>query len=94
MNLANLKRALIGTYDDVVDFNDLAKLAQNYNAAPPGAAIPGATVSFEADLATAFASVPEPGSVTALTLLAMGRLVKRRRRSTHFRGTAVSQPRT
>jgi autotransporter-associated beta strand protein len=48
------------TYDTRVDFNDLVKLAQNYNATLPATAIPGAPASFEADLVTAFAQVPEP----------------------------------
>jgi fibronectin-binding autotransporter adhesin len=53
-------------YDGNVDFIDLAKLAQNYNTSLLGGAamIPaGAPAGFEADLARAFAEVPEPGSL-------------------------------
>jgi autotransporter-associated beta strand protein len=57
------------TYDGNTDFNDLVKLAQNYNTALPSEPIPGAPADFQADLAAAFASVPEPGS---LALLALG----------------------
>jgi hypothetical protein len=35
-------------------------MAQNYNTALPSAPIPGASASFEHDLAAAFAAVPEP----------------------------------
>jgi autotransporter-associated beta strand protein len=72
-------------YDGNVDFVDLAKLAQSYNTTLPGGApaIPaGAPAGFEADLARAFASVPEPSALLAvlpgLALLAIGR---RRRRT-------------
>jgi autotransporter-associated beta strand protein len=47
-------------YDGGVDFNDLVRLAQNYNTALP-AGVAGAPVGFEADVARAFAAVPEPG---------------------------------
>jgi fibronectin-binding autotransporter adhesin len=67
------------TYDGIVDFNDLVKLAQNYNTALPTQAIPGAPVNFQADLAAAFASVPEPSTLGLLGLLACG-LVRRGRR--------------
>lgn len=67
-------------FDGNTDFLDLAKLAQNYNTALPSAPIPGASVQFNADLARAFASVPEPGflSILALAPLLGGR--RRRRR--------------
>jgi len=67
-------------YDGNVDFLDLAKLAQNYNTALPSSPIPGASAEFNADLARAFASVPEPGflSILALAPLLGGR--RRRRR--------------
>jgi autotransporter-associated beta strand protein len=49
------------TYDGNVNFADLVLLAQNYNVGLPGAgAIPGAPADFGADLAAAFATVPEP----------------------------------
>jgi len=69
------------TYDGITDFNDLVKLAQNYNTALPSQAIPGAPAIFEADLARAFASVPEP-SGALLTLIAAGAMsgLRRRRR--------------
>jgi hypothetical protein len=63
-----------------VDFTDLAKLAQSYNTTLPGgaAAIPaGAPAGFEADLARAFAEVPEPSSGLALLVGAL--LFSRRR---------------
>jgi hypothetical protein len=56
------------TYDGTTDFNDLVKLAQNYNTALPDAPIPGASADFQRDLATAFATVPEPGALTAFAL--------------------------
>jgi hypothetical protein len=72
-------------YDTAVDFSDLVLLAQNYNTALPAAgAIPGATAGFEADLATAFASVPEPSSgllAAAAAALAVARQTRRRRRA-------------
>ena len=67
------------TYDGVTDFNDLVKLAQNYNTSLPTEAIPGATPGFEADLARAFASVPEP-STLAFAAIALATLARGRRR--------------
>jgi len=73
------------TYDGNVDFNDLVKLAQNYNTALASDAIPGASAAFEADLARAFAQVPEPSSMGVLlvavgaALSATGRRRRRRR---------------
>jgi hypothetical protein len=64
-------------YDGTVDFNDLVKLAQNYNAALPGEPIAGVPSDFAGDLAAAFASVPEPSS---LSFLAAGVLLAVRRR--------------
>jgi hypothetical protein len=66
------------TYDGTTDFNDLVKLAQNYNTALPDAPIPGASVDFQRDLAAAFASVPEPGTLPVVLLA--GTLMTRRRR--------------
>jgi autotransporter-associated beta strand protein len=68
-------------FDGKTDFLDLAKMAQNYNTALPSAPIPGAPADFQADLARAFASVPEPSllSILALTPLLAGR--RRRRRT-------------
>ncbi|MDB5324222.1 MAG: hypothetical protein JWN40_5853 [Phycisphaerales bacterium] len=67
-------------YDGAVDFLDLAKMAQNYNTALPGAPIPGAPAGFEADLARAFANVPEPGAVGLLGLCGAALMTRRRRR--------------
>jgi hypothetical protein len=68
------------SYDGVVNFDDLLILAKNYNAAMPAAdAVPGATAAFGADLAAAFAQVPEP-SATLLTSAACGFALRRRRR--------------
>jgi hypothetical protein len=58
------------SYDGLVDFNDLVKLAQNYNTALTPAPIPGASAAFEADLARAFASVPEPSQMVLLLIAA------------------------
>ena len=70
------------TYDGDVDFDDLALMAQNYNQSLPTAgaiaAIPGAAPSFQADLARAFAQVPEPTAL-ALTALPAAILLPRRR---------------
>jgi hypothetical protein len=71
------------TYDGNVDFNDLVALAQSYNSVLPAAPIPGASAQFTADLATAFASVPEPGVAAvaaAGALAAVGTRGRRRRR--------------
>jgi len=68
------------TYDGVTDFNDLVKLAQNYNTAMPSAPIPGASAAFEADLARAFASVPEPGTLGLFGIAGVAAMARRRRR--------------
>jgi autotransporter-associated beta strand protein len=67
-------------YDGMVDFNDLAKLAQNYNTSLPAAAIPGAPADFPADLARAFATVPEPSAVIVIGLAGLCALTRRSRR--------------
>ncbi|MDB5321605.1 MAG: hypothetical protein JWN40_3236 [Phycisphaerales bacterium] len=61
------------TGDGSVDFLDLAKLAQNYNVSAAG-------VSFQSDVAAAFARVPEPSSVATMLLAAVGGLMRPRRR--------------
>jgi len=68
------------TYDGNVNFNDLVKLAQNYNTSAP-ADVPGASASFQADLAAAFASVPEPGALGLIGIAACSLAGRRRRRS-------------
>jgi hypothetical protein len=68
------------TYDGNTDFNDLVLLAQNYNTALPAGGVPaGASASFEADLARALASVPEPAGA-ALGAVGLGALLSARRR--------------
>jgi fibronectin-binding autotransporter adhesin len=68
-------------YDGNTDFLDLAKLAQNYNTALlPSAPIPGASLEFNADLARAFASVPEPASLSLIAVSTLSLLRPRRRR--------------
>jgi hypothetical protein len=67
------------TYNGSVDFNDLVLLAQSYNTAIPSAPIPGAPAGFAADLAAAFATVPEPGTVAILSCAAATVLARRRR---------------
>jgi hypothetical protein len=66
--------------DGAVDFLDLAKLAQNYNTALPGAPIPSPSASFQADLATAFASVPEPSATLLAVVATCGMMLRRRQR--------------
>jgi fibronectin-binding autotransporter adhesin len=67
-------------YDGSVDFLDLAAMAQNYNTMLPSAPIPGASASFEQDLAAAFAAVPEPSTTMLITLLAACGFARRSRR--------------
>jgi hypothetical protein len=67
-------------YDGTVDFLDLATLAQNYNTSLlPAAAIPGAPPDFQADLARAFASVPEPSTATLVAATGLFALARRSR---------------
>ncbi len=68
------------TYDGITDFNDLVKLAQNYNTSLPTTPIPGASAAFASDLALAFATVPEPGTVSLLAIGALSLLARRRGR--------------
>jgi hypothetical protein len=68
------------TYDGNVDFADLVILAQNYDTALPAGPVPGAPAGFGGDLAAAFASVPEPGSLAAIAGAAGAALMRRRRR--------------
>jgi hypothetical protein len=65
--------------DGVVNFDDLLILAKNYNATAP-ADIPGASAAFEADVAAAFAAVPEPGTLGFIGVGVAGLLGGRRRR--------------
>jgi autotransporter-associated beta strand protein len=67
-------------YDGNTDFLDLAKMAQNYNTALAAPAVPGASVEFQADLARAFAAVPEPGTISVLGIGALALLARRRNR--------------
>jgi hypothetical protein len=67
------------TYDGKVDFNDLVKLAQVYNTSLPTDPIAGAPAGFGADLAAAFASVPEPSSLGLLALAVCGFAARRKR---------------
>jgi autotransporter-associated beta strand protein len=69
------------TGDGTVDFNDLVKLAQNYNTALPSEAVPGAPAGFEADMAAAFASVPEPATTAWLGIGGAAALAGRRGRA-------------
>jgi len=67
------------TYDGVVNFDDLLILAKDYNASMPTEPVPGATAAFEADMAAAFAAVPEPGTLGLLGIAAGAMLGRRRR---------------
>lgn len=68
-------------YDGSVGFADLVAVAQNYGGALPSA-VPGASADFNADMAAAFASVPEPSGaliVLGAVGLSLGRRVRSRR---------------
>jgi hypothetical protein len=67
-------------YDGNTDFLDLAKMAQNYNTGLPSEPVPGASADFNADLARAFAAVPEPGALGLIAIGGITLLGKRRRR--------------
>jgi hypothetical protein len=69
-------------YDGAVDFNDLVMLAQHYNTAVPAGGLGSA--SFSADVAAAFAQVPEPGSVALIGTVVTATLLRRRRSQTFF----------
>ena len=69
-------------YDANVDFADLVTVAQNYGTAFPAEPIPGVSPEFAADVAIAFAQVPEP---TFMGLAAWGSMMLQRRRSGVFR---------
>jgi hypothetical protein len=66
-------------YDGQVGFADLTLLAQNYNSVAPGA-VAGASAAFDADLAGAFAPIPDPSAGSLLLVGAS--LIRRRRRRT------------
>jgi autotransporter-associated beta strand protein len=68
-------------YDGNTDFLDLAKLAQSYNTALGAPVVPGAPADFNADVARAFAEVPEPQCLAVLAVAGIGLLRVRRRRS-------------
>jgi len=75
-------------YNGAVDLNDLIRLANNYGGAfAAGDVIPGASDSFNADLAAAFngtavpTSVPEPTTLGLAAVGAAGMLMRRRRRA-------------
>jgi hypothetical protein len=70
------------TYDGVVNFSDLLVLAKNYGAVAPADPAPGAGAAFEADVASAFAQVPEPsaGILIAGTIACCAARRGRRRR--------------
>jgi hypothetical protein len=67
------------TGDGSVDFADLVQLAQHYNSVAPDG-LSGAPAVLDADLAAAFAGVPEPGGAAPLVTGALGALGRRRRR--------------
>ena len=66
-------------YDGNTDFLDLVKLAQNYNTGLPSEPIPGGSAAFQADLARASASVPEPSLVGMLGICALAVGARRRK---------------
>ena len=65
-------------YTGNVNFNDLLALAKNYNKPVPSSPEFGA--EFSADLASAFAAVPEPGTLGVVGMGLMGLLGRRRRK--------------
>jgi hypothetical protein len=65
------------TGDGVVAFEDLVKVAQNYGGLFPPVAVAGASADFQADMAAAFASVPEPAGLV-IVLFVMPLLRRRR----------------
>jgi hypothetical protein len=64
-------------FDGTVGFADLVTVAQHYGGAAP--ASPEFSSSFDADVARAFASVPEPGTLGVLGVLTLGFLRRRRK---------------
>jgi len=64
--------------DGVVGFADLVAVAQHYDQAVPGSGVFGA--SFESDMARAFASVPEPGTMSLVGGLGLFGLARRKRK--------------
>jgi hypothetical protein len=65
-------------YDGVTDFGDLVLLAQHYGQPVP--ADPAFGAAFNADLAKAFAAVPEPGTLGLVAGLVAFGLGRRRRK--------------
>jgi len=56
-------------FDGNVDFNDLVLLAQGYNTTLPSQPIAFDSGTFRVDLARAFATVPEPGSLGVMCMV-------------------------
>jgi hypothetical protein len=69
-------------YDGTVNFSDLLALAKNYNQSLPTDPVPGAPAAFNADLANAFAQVPEPSTALFALAAACGFALSTRRRRT------------
>jgi autotransporter-associated beta strand protein len=67
-------------YNDTVNFDDLLVLAKNYNQALPAASLAQFSPAFQADVAAAFAQVPEPATAGVLAAGCIGLMVRRRRR--------------
>jgi hypothetical protein len=65
-------------YSGAVNFSDLLALAKNYGKPVPSS--PEFSASFNADVASAFAAVPEPGTLSVLGLGAIGVMGRRRRK--------------
>jgi hypothetical protein len=66
-------------YDGVINFSYLVAVAQNYGEAFPLAPIAGASAAFDADVAAAFANVPEPSVLGLAAMAGLGLLIRRRR---------------
>jgi hypothetical protein len=68
-------------YDGAVDFDDLLILAKNYGQQAPTEPVAGAPAGFGADLAAAFAAVPEPGTIAWAAVAGLGLARRGRRRA-------------
>jgi hypothetical protein len=68
------------TYDGLINFTDLLVLARNYNSTAPLGEVPGASASLKADLAAAFAQVPEPATGALVGAGICWRCMRRARR--------------
>jgi hypothetical protein len=76
--------------DGAIDFNDLLVLAQNYGQSLTASQLSQLTPQFQADVAAAFAQVPEPTGTLIAIVAAPLLLTRRRHRAASF---AIQSPR-